>query len=283
MSRSPRCLLAVLLLVVLTACGGSRDGQPLSITAEAGDTHAMRMRMEMGMEMTLGGQSFPSIELPVVAITTDMEVTEVTDEAIRMDYAYRDIELTGGQEETRAAMQQALGGMEDTTGHATVSHRGELLDASLDLPAAMDPTLTSMMEQLEQQFGQLSVPFPPEAVDVGDSWDHTTSLELSGITSTIEATYTLRSLDGDDYRIDVEMTQTVEPGPIEGPDGQVVGEIVEGSSTGTGSFEGSLSFPFPVRGRMSSSGTTRMLVTGGAEQTELVQDMSLEMRYQPVE
>lgn len=280
-----RVLLLVVLAITLlaAACGqGAEEGRTLRVQASPGDAVSLRMHMDMGMEITMDGERAPSFQLPVVAMTTDMEIAEVTQDAIRMTYGYRDVELTGGQDEARNAMQQAMATMDGITGSVTLSHRGEVLDSSVDLPGTLDPTLTSMMEQLEQQMSQFAVPFPPEGIVEGESWSHSATLEVSGITTTNDATYTLRSLDGDDYTIDVELTQTLEPGPITGPDGQVVGEVLEGTTTGTGSFEGSLGFPVPTRGSMSSSGTNRMRVTGGAQQLEMVQEMSLEMRYQPV-
>lgn len=280
-------LVPPLLAVVLAACGGASgpgtaadgDARELRIDAAAGDSHSMRMRMEMGMQLTFDGEPAPGAELPVMAITTDLEVEEATGDAIRMTFGYRDLELTGGQQDVRSAMQQALTGMTDVTGAATVSRRGEMLDASVDLPGTLDPGLGTLMEQFEQQLGQLAVPFPEEPVAEGDSWTHESSLELSGVTTLVEATYTLRELEGDEYTIGVELTQTTEPGPIEGPDGQVVGEVVEGSSTGSGSFEGTLGFPIPTRGEMSTTGTTRMRVTGDAQEVEMVQEMDIRLRF----
>lgn len=238
------------------------------------------MRMDLGMELHLGGQAAPSTDLPVVALTTDLTVEDVGD-AIGVAFAYRDLELTGGQDQARAAMQQAMGGLSEVGGRARISPRGEMLEASVELPESLDPTVSSFVEQFEQQMGQLAVPFPRHPVAVGDTWAHVQSLQLSGLRSDIRTTYTLLRLDGDAYAIAVELTQTTEPGPITAPNGEVVGEVLGGEATGAGRFEGDLGFPMPSRGEMSTSGSTRMVLAGGSGEQEMEQFVRVKVLFQP--
>ena len=280
--------------LALVACGGNvpaRDdagsagdgsGHLLRFEASAGESKSARMTMDMAMRITVGGQEAPRVDVPLFETTMDITIDDVG-EQIDSSFTYRDVQTAGGDPQMRQQMQQAVAGMEGMSGTVSLTSRGELVDATIDTPTGLDPTLASFVDQIEQQLGQLTVPFPEGPVEVGGSWTSTTSFEVSGVTSTIEADYTLREFEGNTYVIDVEYVQTTEPGPIEGPDGQVVGEIVEGRSEGTGTLEGTLDFPFPTRGTTSTSGTVEMLVRSGGSQQEMVQDIEMTMRLEPTD
>ncbi len=199
-----------------------------------------------------------------------------------MSFEYGQVRTSGGDQAVRQQMEQVMSGMEGTSGTLAMTPRGELLDSSISTPPGLDPTLASFVDQIEQQFGQLTIPFPEDPVTPGDSWNASTSLELSGLKSSMDATYTLRELDGDDYTIDVELIQTTQPGPIEGPNGQVVGEVIEGHAEGTGTVRGTLKFPFPTSGEVSTTGSTRMNVHDGTGDQEMVQGIEMTMRLEPL-
>ena len=284
--------MAALVALAMVACGGnvpSRDdavpagdgsAQLLRFDPSADGVRSTRMTIDMAMQITLDGQQAPRVEIPTFETTMDMTVDDVG-ERIDSSFVYRDVETSGGDPQVRQQMQQAVAGMEGMSGTVSLTPRGELVSATIDTPSGLDPTLTSFIDQIEQQLGQLTVPFPEEPVEVGGSWTATTSFEISGISSTMDADYTLREFDGRSYVIDIGYVQTTEPGPIEGPGGEVVGEVVEGRSEGTGSLEGTLDFPFPTRGTTSSSGTMRMVVQAGPSPRDMVQDIEMTLRLEP--
>lgn len=288
-------LWTLLIMTVLVAgCAGTTDtsqqpdgddeaGHQLRLDLTAGETYSAVMSMDMGMTMTLDGEQAPSVELPTVALIMDISVEDVAEDEIVVEFSYRDLETSGGDEQVRRQMESALAAMEGVSGTITLSPRGELLDSSMELPTDLDPDLASLMQQMEQQLEQLTVPFPEEPVSVGDSWTHEDTIEISGVRSTTETTYTLTELDGDEYVIDIDLTQTTHPGPLEGPGGETVGTVEGGTLEGVGTLSGRLDRPIPENAETTASGTTRMLLEGDTDRQEMLLEMEVAMRFEPAE
>ena len=166
-----------------------------------------------------------------------------------------------------------MAGFEGTSGTLSTTASGQLIEADLMLPDDIDPVLSSFATQIEDQFRSITIPFPEEPVGVGASWTVQTDLELSGVTSEMDSTYTLEELRGDRYTLAVEIEQTTEPGEIEGG-----GEILSGNSTGTGRVDGDLGALLPIRSEATTEGTTAVEVpVEGGDPQELEQDVTVDL------
>lgn len=130
--------MVVALMAVIAACGesptqtaddgpategdGSRSAVLLRFDPAAGDSRSTRMTMDMAMELTLDGEQAPGVELPETGMTMDITVDEV-DEQIDLSFDYRDLQASGGEEQVRQQVQQALAGMEGMSGTVSLTPR----------------------------------------------------------------------------------------------------------------------------------------------------------------
>lgn len=287
------CLAA---LVLVAACGGgvgavevsdpgSEPRHDLRFRLTEDTEQELRVLVDVSLEMEVGGQGLPRQDLPTVATTVEVDVTEVSEEEVSLLFSYDDVSLEGGGLPGRARrqMEGALSGLEGMSGSVTLSPQGVVREASMTLPEDLDPALAAMLEQFRQQVGQMVVPLPHEPVGPGASWTATTSFAFSGLASEVTATYTLREFDGDRYVVATELGQVLEPGRIGPEDGPVRMELLEGRFTGSGTAEGNLTSPVPSRVDVTSSGEMRISVeTGDGQQREVLQAMELRMRMEPV-
>ena len=100
-------------------------------------------------------------------------------------------------------MRQALSTLAGTTSTLVVRRDGTTVEAESGVPAAA---------QIDAQVRALVPVLPTAEVGVGASWTATSVAQVDGATVDQVATYTLESLEGDDYVIGVTIDQTYRPG-----------------------------------------------------------------------
>lgn len=154
-----------------------------------------------------------------------------------------------------------------------VSTSGENLETTFDLPDDLPAMMESILQQVTDQATALMVPFPNDRVGAGASWTATSSLEFNGIEILQVAIYSLDALEGDDYRISVDLEQTFEPGPAHGFD------LKSGTGESHGSIQGSTKFLTPK----TSTATSFNEIIGetGGDTVEVGTRIEMELRSGP--
>lgn len=157
-----------------------------------------------------------------------------------MSYAYQTFKVLDSSVGTPAqldAIRASLAQFQGFSGQYTLSSTGAVLSNHFVIPATVNSTLRSLLQQLSDQSNQLSVPLPTEAVGPGARWRATTQLVAGGIRLTQTYDYTLRSRVGTRLNLDLRYTQiaqrqrTALPGVPPGTTVTVTKYHVAGSGT----------------------------------------------------
>lgn len=261
-------------VTVEVLAAGAEPRQVLQLAPEAGTTGSLEMRMEMDTTVAINGQSAPRVDLPAFVMGMSATIDEVTGDTIRMSYTYDTVELDGTDP---GGLERIMASMEGVTGTVTTTRSGAFVDGEIRMPDGLDPTVASSMEQFEQQLASMTVPLPTEPVGPGARWRAGTSIVLNQLEVETTATYELRSLQGGEYELAVDIEQRMVPGTIEEAGATI--EVVEGSGTGSGTVIGSLDFPLAFEGRtqMHSSMVAELTGEGGSQRMEQKASMTVEM------
>jgi hypothetical protein len=241
---------------------GAEPRRELQLDLAAGSTELARMDVEMSQ--STGGVPATALSL---GMDIDVTVAEVTEDGYAFDLTYGAAEV-GSDELPPELVEQLQAGMSQVQGlrgHLRTSRNGEPQGGSLEPPAGADPAVEAQLGDLSTQMQQITGAFPREAVGVGARWQAVNDLDSTGVAMRQVATYTLRSLDGDDYVMDVEVTQSA------GAQVMTEGSQLESlSGSGTGTLRGSLRSLFPVEGTTSTTSELVLQVPSLGTQTQVV-------------
>lgn len=250
---------------------GAEPRRELRLELPVGATE--RAHIDVEMSQTMGGA--PALVLGI-GMEMDVSVTEATEEGYAFDFTYggADVRSDALPAEILSAMQEGMSTVERMQGTMRLSRNGEPQGGGLEPPAGVDPAVSQQLGDLSSQMQQVSGAFPPEPVGPGARWQNVYDEENNGMTVRQVVTYTLRSLEGDAYVLDVEMRQSAGPQTL--ADGSSLESL---SSTGTGTLRGSLTALMPTEG--STSSTTEMVLQAPSlgTQTQVI-DVQVVVRRQ---
>lgn len=280
-----------------TAAGSSAEGAPtvrvleqgaaprraLRLALREGTTQAMTMRMRMTMSMQIDGQEQPAQSIPPLVMRATAKVGEVADDAAALTVTFDDasFDTTGLDPATAEQLNGSLAAVRGITSSARITDRGQTLEGRVDTSSVTEPNVKQVLDQLSTQFSQLSVPFPEEAVGRGARWVVTQRADLSGVRTTIENTFTLRSLEGDRYELDLAQELRGEEGPaaLPGVPAGTTVTIEEYLLSGAGRVTGTLAAIVPSDSTSTIEGDLRMQVVGQGpgESSAIAQHLKMEM------
>lgn len=258
-SASPRGLGDRPLVEVVDAGGEAR--RVLVLAPEPGA--ATPATLDIAQEVARDDQvtQLPPVEIPFTSESAPAE-GEGADATVTTTRTYAEptIDATGpgaaGAEGLRAALA-TLGG---TVSTLVVRPDGTTVEATSGDPAAAP---------VDAQVRGLLPVLPGEPVGVGARWTATSLAEVDGALVDQVATYTLVTLEGDDYALDVAVEQTYRPGPAEA----VV--VRSGRGTLTGRLTGSLARLLPDRADADVTTEVTYVVEGQATEVRTNVDLTL--------
>ena len=204
---------------------GSGDMEVLQLDLQEGQTETTTLTFATQTQGAAGA-------IPPITATTTTEVTGVDDDGIEATQTFDRLRAQGGG----AAANRAFAGLRGIEVDLELGLDGSLRSADVDIPDSAPAPIKGLADQLGEQLTSAAVPFPTEEVGEGARWRATTQVGSSGVTIDQTTTYTLTSLDGDSYTLDVELEQDF--------GGQ-------GSGTGTGTVEGSTTQLSPSSSQLS--------------------------------
>lgn len=220
-------ILALLLAVVVPAAGASaQDAPDISILSageghreplrhrfEAGQTQAMRLRVQSQMRTLLGDQE-QTIPMPIMRMDMTFGPTRITETGnLRYPYEIIDVGVTGGDNENLnqrvlASITQLIG----THGETEIDDRGNMVDFTYELPEGAPEGLQQQERLLRDSMSQVLPRFPTEPVAEGARWVVRSDLNLPNMQVPVATTYELRSRSGDHIELHVS-TDTVDDAP----------------------------------------------------------------------
>jgi len=298
MRRVP-ALLTLLLLVGTTAlidpaAGGEPPPTPevevtdvgtaprrlLRLDMAKGDEFTTSFTLRVGLEQEVEGET-RTAPIPPIRYDLASSVTKVNDVG-RVTYTFTVEELEAVDDGTvePSVLDQVADELEPLAGlegEVTVTARGGLVAADIEIPSDLDAAVRASLQQFSQQISSLTIPYPRDRVGVGATWTATTALEAGGIDSDLVYTYELREFDGNAYVVGVEYEQTAEPQDVDlpgVPDDAGV-RLEEFDVSGSGEMRGELTSPLSTSGTLSAAGD--QVFTADDEEGELRQSLSIDL------
>lgn len=243
---------------------GSDPKEQLLLDVPEGQVETSTLDMKIGT--SLGGGT---VEIPITAtyVTT---VEDVTDDQIKASFQFEDIEAhlpASAGADAQDQIDQAFKSIEGLSGTIELTPTGAVTSTDFHLPPNAPPELSSTIDQLAGQTSQVAVPFPPDPVGQGAKWQVETQLGVSGVDTDQTATYTLDSIDGDDYAISVRIDQQLE--------GSSGGADVKGTNSISGSYEGTLTSFAATSGSLHGGGTSTVSISGQTLDTKTTIDLDI--------
>jgi uncharacterized protein DUF6263 len=261
--------------VVKLVDAGKGAKKQLRFTAKKGLTRSMVMTMKMGMAMSMGANSMPRQDLPVMKLTMDMKVTDVTAGGdIRYTFSLKQPEVIADKGTPQAvidAVKSASKGMAGLTGYAVVTSRGFTKEADINVPKDADPQMKQFMDSIKQSLYQISAPLPEEAVGVGAKWDTVMQLTQNGMTLDQTATNELVDLKGDTGKLKLTLKQSAKPQKI-AVNGMDV-NVLSLASNGTG--ETSLDFTRLVPSQATVTLHSDLKMEAGGQKIGMQMDLTM--------
>lgn len=247
---------------------GSEPHKLMEMTPTVGDTKGLDVKMTMGLDVRVDGDTVPTGSVPPMSFGIEMTIDDVTDDQIEMSYVYDNVDVEGGD----PSIQDMLDPLAGASGTLTTTRSGAFIDGNFTA-SGLDPTLSQMVDQLDQQMADMAIPLPEEPVGVGAEWEAVNSITINDITTCATTSYELTEFDGNEYELAVEVSQEVVPTTVD--ESGVTIEVVSGSGSATGRSKGSLSMPVAVEG--TSDGTTSMKMKAEQGGQKFDQDMEVDV------
>src|SRR6266511_1630785 len=258
---------------------GRAPREPLRFGAAAGTSSTSRLTTEVTITQELGGRS-QTVSTPPITITLSNRVASVTPEGeATIDFSYDKAEVKDDgsvSEDQLAQIRQRLEPIAGITGSLTISTTGAASKGSVDIPSDVDEQTRQLLEQLEEQATQLTIPFPEEAVGKGARWKATQELEVSGATLRQTTRYELKSRDGDRAKVSAHIDQRADNETLDTPQGSAT--LVRSRADGKGTITADLRQPLPASAKLQINARQRIRAQG---QT-LDQTVKTKVRLQPV-
>ena len=168
--------------------------------------------IEMDMAMRMGAMmGMPAQTLPTNRIRMSFPSPEVTErgtlrQPFRMD-GIEVLETEGVAPGVAEAMRSAMGQMGTFEGVMEFGPRGDLRAYDMNLDD-LAPAARAQIEGMRSSFDQMTVPLPEEAVGVGATWTVQQEVYSQGFRIDQTAAYKLVEMGEEQFRLDVEITQT---------------------------------------------------------------------------
>jgi len=258
---------------------GAEPRQELRLKVAEGSQQQVTMRVTMNLVQEIDGQARPPVVIPPVDLGLLVQVGRQRGPNIHAEFAYQSVTIvdegTADPAVVQGMRQSGIERLAELTGEMFVNTRGELLDASVDLPADFPAQLAEFVNQIESQLRNLAVPFPAEPIGAGARWSAVTSVTVAGIEAETRSTYQLLERTGDTYKIAVTVEQTAPEQTVQSQGTEAL--VREFVNRGSGNADGDLTRMLPVASTVRTEGTQVMEVTQGTESGTLRQRLTMEV------
>lgn len=265
---------------------GSGTKKALRYRYQVGYTAIARMDMKMSMKMQIGSGPEEAVEMPTIGMKKKIHAQEVLSNGnLKYEFAIDAIDVGKDVALPESAINQLHGvfqGLVGTKGQVEVTSRGIMQKAEFQMPDNAHPLVTQMIDSLQQQIHQMSVPFPEEPVGVGARWTVTTQDEMGGISSTNIYHYTLEQMENDVVTMKLSAKQKAEPQNIKNPalpHGTTV-KLTKLQSSESGHVVINLAQLVP-QGEISATSTMNMHIQSGTQEQDMTQSMSIAIKLHP--
>lgn len=260
---------------------GEGERVALRLTSEVGQREQMRLEQVMTMQIQVGAQQAPRVEMPPIRMDMEMETTHVGDDgAMRHASRITNLEVLG-EGPLVPRLEQDLGPLRDMTGWDVVDARGRMVAGEYELPGSASPELRNSLQRTQDALRQLMPPLPEEPVGVGARWQAVSDIR-SQIAFRQVSTYTLESMEGKRIVLTVQTEQTGDPQPMASDQPGVTAELLAFEGEASARIELTLDRLAPTSdGNVAVELTTRATAEGHPPQ-EVTMAMTTAVKASPL-
>jgi hypothetical protein len=245
----------------------------------------MVLDMEMKMAMRMGDKASPETELPGMRTVMRIVPKSISPDG---DLSYEGVivsnEITSKGALPPAARQkldESLKSTHDMKVTSTVSARGVVEEASMEIPPDAAPEMRQALESTRDALRAMCMPLPEEEVGVGARWK--TDMDIRTTLRMIQTTTsTLKKLEAKKMDLDVVLTQSAAPQLMTGP-GVPPGTTIKLErmvGNGTGALAVRLDHLVPVSS-VSLDNDTTMTVSNGSQSMATGTNMRMVIKVKP--
>lgn len=239
---------------------GSGDRRSLAFAPAAGTTSDASLDLTQQVVRDEVATAVPPITVPFAFAVTEVDGGADGTLSTTQTYARPTVDAAGRTPGGVAGVRRALAQLAGTTSTLTVRPDGTTVEATSGVDAAA---------QVDAQVRDLVAVLPAEAVGAGASWTASSVGEVDGALVDQVATYTLDSLEGDAYVIDVTIDRTYRAGQVDGV------EVRSGRGTVTARLTGTLTRLLPDTATGNASTQVSYVVDG--QVTEVATTVALDL------
>lgn len=274
------------MVTLLSAGDGSRS--TLRLRLHKGDRATTRFVLKLALRTTINGQT-TSVDSPPVYEDLATEVLDATPEASTIRFTVVDagaeadpLSTDSRSSDLASTENAALQKLRGLGGTVTMNDRAVVTSSRLQIPGTVDASTHSTLQQLQEQFVQLSRPLPTEPVGLGARWTVDQPITVNGISVRQRATYRLAARHGNRYSLDISGDQTAKLGPAKLPN-MPSGDkalITGWKLTIDGSSDLDLTRVLPDTTTAHSAGDMSFRVEAGPDRSTLSQHLDLRLTLQ---
>ena len=264
---------------------GGEPRKVLRLHPSPGDKQTLGMTVKIGVETRVGEAETPAMKLPLLKITLNATVREVSDKGdITYELVVGDTSVSEeaeGTPEIAEAMKTVFAGVRGMSATGTMSSRGLSKGIDFKVPAGSDPQTRQAMDQMKETFTQLVVPLPEEAVGPGARWEVRMPIKSQGMTIEQTATYEVVSLEGERLATKSAVVQHAANQKVQNP--AMPGlklDLTEMAGKGTAELTLDLAKLLPAKGASDFHSETSLALNLGGQNQPMSVKMDLNVRFE---
>jgi len=201
---------------------GAEPRAPLRYRVRAGEKVGLLLDMDMGMKITIGGQSAPAVKTPPARMTMAIETLDVApDGTTRLVSKLNAVDVLARPDdrpEVVASVKQSMAGLVGLTTEMSLTSRGFARDVKVNVPAGLRPEMQTTLRAMRNATQQAAAIFPLEPVGVGARWRVESTIDTGQLKLGQTAVVTLDRREANRVFLTMTIAQTAPPQPINSPD-----------------------------------------------------------------
>ena len=242
--------------------------------------------MDMGITTKMGDMETPSVKLPAVQMSMDLEVKEVTqDGVISYEMTMGEAVIAEGADanpQVVEAMKASLANMKGLNGAGKLSSRGLNLGAQVKVAPDATPDVRQAVDQMSDSISRMATPLPEEAVGPGAKWEVRMPIKNQGMTINQVGTVEVISIDGDVVTMKTDLVQSAANQKIQSPDmPQMKLDLTKMTGKGSGETTVDLNQVLAVSGKLNTHSEMNMNMSMGGQKQSMTMTMDMDIRTQP--
>lgn len=251
-----------------------------------GHVERVALTTSMSLSLGVGDETLPVPTVPGVELDVQIRVLGITPDgaarrAFDIDRA-KVLDEPGVSPSARREVEDALQGFDKLSGHDEMTPQGLVRDTSFDARTVADPRVKQLTQSTRSAFGDMSAPFPREAVGVGARWQVQSHVVEQGMHMLQTATYELTRLRGKTGSMRVTLAQTAPRGALHPPGlpKHARAELLSMDARGGGQLEFNLVRMVPD-GHLGTEMKVKARVEQGGQSEDSGMSMSLRVEFHP--